>query len=672
MKKLISMILLIALVLSCWGCAAAEETVQTTESAEVEATVEATAPSQSLTTDHTPEELYGHINQLEPIDGVYKIWSEVGVQNMADHPEGKFELLCDVDMQGAALRPIGNKEQPFTGEIKGANFTISNFVINESNGGYMGFVGYNQGFIRDLKLVDFTITADAQTLFLGSIAGYSEARITRNTFAGSVIAETAAEGAICGAGIGCNKAEFTNTNLNVDLRVSTSGSATVGGILGQHMGGKVEYVDTNGLLTITGEGKTVGLLAGTIEASAKIEYCAFVGADNSLNGQLFTQLASNEGENSFEFCAYRDNTATQIPENELVLRQRVVAAMLELTTIEWRVRTNLEHNEGSFNSEVTYYGMPYRHMGASPSRIKYLIDEEGYLNEIAYALPSVELQNYMGNDCSTALIHALWTVSNSVDFGHCSRQYPWDEEGGCLYVGDWEPDPSLSVSDSSLHIKYNGEQKMYEAYAQLKMGDFYVYNIPDVGGHTRMAAENAVVVRNQDGTIDPNRSYVVSHEQGWTTNDVERKTYTTCRANHKYTFANLLYDCAVPITCEELVTGEMEPATCELIGGAEGKMGMVTGTVKTNYYLDYVDLLITDDQGNEVLKHRMFPGVGRTGDTSDAMRRFYIDEFDLGRFATVLGGINFQPGVTYSYQITATNSPGDTFTVKEASFVIGG
>jgi hypothetical protein len=302
---------------------------------------------------------------------------------------------------------------------------------------------------------------------------------------------------------------------------------------------------------------------------------------------------------------------------------------------------------------------------------QYLIDEEGYLKDIAYELPSVELQNYMGNDCSTALIQALWSVSNSVDFGHCHRQYPWDETGGCLFVGDWEPDPSLSVADSRLHIKYNGEEKIYQAYAQLKKGDFYVYNIPDVGGHTRMAAENAVVAYNQDGTINPNYSYVTSHEQGWTTTDEAAKTTTTCRANLNYTFANLMFDGAVPVTCQELVTGEMEPATAELIGGAEGKLGMVTGTVKTNYNLDYVDLTICDEQGNQVFTHRMWPTVGRTGDSSDAMRRFYQDTFDMGRFAAPLAKAYFAPGQTYSYKILAVNTPGDVFTVKEGSFTQG-
>ena len=98
---------------------------------------------------------------------------------------------------------------------------------------------------------------------------------------------------------------------------------------------------------------------------------------------------------------------------------------------------------------------------------------------------------------------------------------------------------------------------------------------------------------------------------------------------------------------------------------------MVTGTVKTNYNLDYVDLTICDEQGNQVFTHRMWPTLGRTGDSSDAMRRFYQDTFDMGRFAAPLAKAYFAPGQTYSYKILAVNTPGDVFTVKEGSFTQG-
>jgi len=651
MKKIISVILLFALLLTCGAC-----------SKEAEQTAVTFRDEKNM----SPEELYGHIDETVLTDGVYKIWSPVGVKNMAAHPDASFEVLCNVDMKGAVLEPIGTTAAPFTGTITGGEFTISNFTVTPKDG-LLGFVGVNKGTVQGLKLSAVTMKTDVNTHYAGMLAAVNEGTLIRSYVDGTLDATQAAADLTCGGAIGQNTGTYTNGSHDVDITAVAAEQTAVGGIAGKSLGGQLAYIQSNGQLTVTGQGTQVGLLAGVLEQSA-ITDCVFMGETNSLNDKLFINLIGSGDETAVTNCAWRDNTPVIIPENELKLRQTVVQRMYEICTVEYRVREDLAHNEGSFAVGWTYFGMPYRHMGASLSRIQYLIDEEGYLKDIAYQLPSVELQNYMGNDCSTALIQALWSVSNSVDFGHCSRQYPWDESGGCLFVGDWEPDPGLSVSDSRTHIEYNGEQKIYEAYAQLKMGDFYVYNIPDIGGHTRMAAENAVVVYNQDGTINPNYSYITSHEQGWTTTDEVKQTSTTCRAGHKYTFANLMFDGAVPVTCEELVTGEMEPATCELLGGAEGKLGMVTGTVKTNYNLDYVDLVICDENGNEVFNHRMWPTLGRSGDSSDAMRRFYEEEFDLGRFATPLAKTYFAPGETYTYKISATNTPGDTFLVKEGSF----
>ena len=283
------------------------------------------------------------------------------------------------------------------------------------------------------------------------------------------------------------------------------------------------------------------------------------------------------------------------------------------------------------------------------------------------------IQSYFGNDCDRAVADAWWAVSNSTPFRETKETYPWQGRG-CLPVGDWEPDPSLATTNTPLHIAYNGEEKMYECYAQIKKGDIYSYSSYDVtgtAGHTRMASANAVVVRDQNGKIDPNYSYVTSTEQGWTTSDTVNRTYTTCRVNHNYTFANLMYDYALPMTCEELLTGEMEPAIWEFTGGQPGYAGMSCGIVKTNYYLDSVILVIKDSTGNEVFNHVMFTSIGTVGDASQTCTREYYDTFNVGRFATPLAEMHFQLGETYSYTISAHITPGETFTVHESSFTYG-
>ena len=589
--------------------------------------------------------------------------------NMVNVPDGTFELLCNIDMEGTTLSPIGTTEAPFTGKIDGKNFIISNFALT-SGGEALGFVGVNEGTIQDLQMEGITATAVAANKYIGTIAGLNKSTILRSKSSGTLTVDAAAADAAVGGAIGANSGDFTNSTITVDVKVSAAEAVTVGGLLGTTNGGKMEFIESYGAITVTGENKTVGLFAGVSE-NTPVTKCAFVGTDNSLNGQLFTNLTNTKDMSIVTGCVMRDNTPVEMTVQEEKLRNTVVERMNALCSVEWKVRKTLEHDTGTWNNETTYYGMPYRQVAGSYASMMYVIGEDGYLKDFVYDWDPMLLQSYMGTDCSTAVINALWTVSNSVDFGACARIYPWDETGGCMYVGDWVPDKSLSVSDSSLHVKANGEEKIYECYAKLKKGDFYVYNIVNVGGHTRMAVENAVVVRDQNGKIDPNYSYVASSEQGWTTDDTANRTYTTCRVAHKYTFANLIYDNALPVTCEELVTGEMEPATCEMLDAATGIEALTSGTIKTNYCLDYVEMTITDSKGNEVFNHLMFADVGKKGDSSMNKTRYYIDSFDMGRFAAPLAEVFFTPGQTYSYMVKATNVPGDTFVAQEGSFTYG-
>ena len=676
MKKLIGLLMILAVLLSLCACGGQtnNEPSENLENPTTEATEAPTEEKVQVKTEHTPEELYGHIDQTKPnSDGVYKLWSADGVANMANDPAGTFELLCNIDMEGAALSPIGSVETPFTGKIDGKSFIISNFTL-ATEGEALGFVGVNEGTIQDLQLEDVTVTAADSNKYIGTMAGSNKATILRCKSSGTLTADAAAADAAIGGAIGANSGEFTNSTVTVDVLVNAAGAATVGGLVGTSKGGKVEYTDSYGAITVTGENKSVGLLAGSVDNTPFTD-CAFMGADNSLNGALFTNLSACGNTSNFIDCPIRDNTPLVMTENEQALRQKVLDTMYNMISIEWRVRENLAQQNTAtsttvLNKDYTMYGMSYSSAGASLSRFRYCLDEEGYMKDFVYDWDVWLQQCYIGNNCSSSIGHAYWTVSNSVMMGGVEGMWPIAEQG-CLPVGDWAWDVGVCNGDSMIYVEATGEQQLYECYALMRPADIYIYYIKGVGAHARMAAEKPVVVRNTDGTIDPNRSYIISHEQGYTTNDTQNKTYTTCRVAHKYTFANLIYDGALPVTCEELITGEMEPATCELIGGTDGKMGMVTGTVKTNYYLDYVDLVIVNESGEEVLNQRMFPGVAKSPDASYMLRRSYIDTFDLGRFIPSLAEAELINGENYSYTITATNSPGDTFVVTEGSFMQG-
>ena len=659
MKKFLSIAVLLALLLSFCGCQAAPA-------------AETPAPTLDPT---SPEALYGHIDQSQPVDGVYKIWNSQGVLQMAEHPDADFELLCNVDMQGAQVKGFDT----YTGDFNGANFTISNFTL-VCSGENFGFAGINRGKIHNLylDLVTFAPNADAKNI--GTLAGINEGSILRCRITGTLPVQ--ANGANCGSLVGKNSGSLANTTLAVDLTFQGE-SSLVGGIAGSITGGTVEYVETQGILTVTGNNQA-GLFAGSSENVVLVD-CTFLGADNSVNGKLFTDFTGTEDDETVTVTGglWRDNAnLAPISDNQRKIRELAVGEMYAMGSLEWHPN-DLRHScscqlsgcHGIYNKEYTYYGIPYNHKGGSRSRMEYCMNEDGTLKDFVYEMDEFDgFDAYIGNDCSTAVAQAWWRVSNSTDIIRCTYMMP-NYENGCYAVGDYNYDVGMTNASNCYTdriINANSEQTMYEAYGQLRAGDAYAY-LCEAGGHTRMVAQDAVTVRDQNGLINPDKSYVICHEQGNSITDDVMMTTTSWRLNWKYTFANLYLDWAVPVTIEEFMTGEMETPTCELTGSVDGKLGMITGTVKANYYLDYVRLQITDDQGNVVMDHRMFPTVGRYYDHNfnDVIIRNYKDDFDMGHFASPLQNVALEKGRTYSYTITAYLATDDVFTLKEGSFVNG-
>ena len=659
MKKLIVSFLLMALLLSC-GCQKAPA---------------ANTPAPTLDPS-SPEALYGHIDETQPMDGVYKIWSYKGVQNMSAHPDATFELLCNVDMQGAEVQGIDT----FTGEIKGGNWTISNFTLICDGENY-GFIGTNQGNVHNLYLENMTCNPGANAKNIGSLAGSNEGTLLRCRVMNSKL--TANGGAACGSLVGTNSGSIANIVLSVDTTFSGD-NAQVGAIAGTVTGGEVQYVETQGILTVTGENTQTGLFAGQSSDMVFVD-CTFMGADNSLNGKLFTDFTGTEDDETVTVTGglWRDNAnLAPISDNQRKIRELAVGEMYAMGSLEWHPN-DLRHScscqlsgcHGIYNKEYTYYGIPYNHKGGSRSRMEYCMNEDGTLKDFVYEMDEFDgFDAYIGNDCSTAVAQAWWRVSNSTDIIRCTYMMP-NYENGCYAVGDYNYDVGMTNASNCYTdriINANSEQTMYEAYGQLRAGDAYAY-LCEAGGHTRMVAQDAVTVRDQNGLINPDKSYVLCHEQGNSLTDDAAMTTTSWRLNWKYTFANLYLDWAVPVTIEEFMTGEMETPTCELTGSVDGKLGMITGTVKANYYLDYVRLQITDDQGNVVMDHRMFPTVGRYYDHNfnDVIIRNYKDDFDMGHFASPLQNVALEKGRTYSYTVSASLATEDTFLLKEGSFTNG-
>ena len=581
-------------------------------------------------------------------------------------------------MSGITVAPAAT----FTGKIEGQNFIISDFTVQGGDETDFGIFGVNKGRIANMKFENVTLIPGTNAQNIGSMVGRNEGTLSRCTITGAMTVTETAANANVGSLVGYTSGTIQNMELTVDLLVTAANAQNVGGIAGKIAGGTVDYIDTLGKLDVEGQGKSVGLFVGDAQNVEMIS-CAFVGESNTVDGKLFINFTGNP-EDDERVVAYnalwRDNNKEPLTEGQQKLRDRVVEEMYNICTIEWHpndlVHTcycTLSGCHGTYSSNYTYIGIPYNHKGGSLDRFKYCINEDGTVKDWVYDMPTFDgYDAYIGNDCSTAAIQALWTVSNSVDFLRVRYELPqFYDIGGMIAVGDYNWDFSYnSESDyTERYWDYNTEQEMYEAYACVRKGDLFA-NMIEAGGHTRMAACDAVVVRDQDGLINSTYSYVLIHEQGASWTDDEKMITSTCKANGKDTFGKLAGKFYVPITCEELITGEMEPVECTISMDGDGKAGLTTGYIKANYYLDAVTLKITDSQGNVVFNHKMYTTAARRAETgdNDQIMRNYRDDYNMAYFATPLQKVQFEKGETYNYSITARLGTYDEIVVKEDTF----
>ena len=676
MKKFISVLMLVALLLGCCACGKKQ--------APAAAKPTETTGATMITGKLTPEQQFGHIDETTPIDGVYKIWSAKGVQNIANHPEGKFELLCTVDMQGATISPIGTAEKPFTGELYGANFFIQNFTVQGGSEESFGFLGVNQGLVRNLVLENVTFIPGANAKNIGTLAGLNAGELIRCTVSGTMPAiENAPAGAACGGLIGKNTGSVENGSATMDIAVHSPNQAYVGGLIGLCEGGKVQYLETHGAIDTVGTNKQFGLFAG--QTDVVFNTCVFSGPSNTVDGKLLTNFTGNPDDDELVVAPsalWRDNGFLQpLPEKELAMRQKVVDTMNRLCSVEWKVKQDLAHScvcqlstcHGMYNAGYTYYGIPYNHKASPITRVEYCIDEDGYVKDWFYDMGSFDgFDMYFGGDCSTTIMHSWFTVSNSIDFLFTTFMMPAVGRG-TIKVGDYIGDFTTGEKNyTDQYILANGEEKMYECYTQMRMGDAFV-NVNENGGHTRMAVSDPIIVRDQQGKIDPNYSYFLISEQGSPMENAEERTYSYCKVNFKRNFSSLCQNWYIPITCEELLTGEMETPEAKLEDGCGGYAGMFTGTVRCNYHLVSVTLKITDSRGNVVTEHPYFSNCQKNDDygSTHFTARNYVDHLNLAEFAAVLSRTDFQKGETYNYTLTANLATFDDFVVGEGQFTYG-
>lgn len=659
-KKLMSVLLLLALLLSLLAACAKEDAPASDATEQTQPTEEA-----------IPDE-FRDVDELTPVNGVYQIVSEKGLRNMAEHPEAKFELLRDIDLGGAELTPVGTESAPFSGSVDGKGFTVRNFTLAAANG-TAGFFGCLTGSAANLTLADYEIVlTGSDVTAAGGLVGVNRGTLRDCATENGVIRYSGAGSIALGSLAGRSEhAVAENVSAGTDLVVEpTGGSVVVGGLSGVSEDDSFTDCDAAGrLLVTTGSADcTVGLFGGEMSGTT-VKGCKFAGPMNTVDGEFYNVYAGSEANVTFTDCYWRDNTYSDdlLDETEAEMRQRVVDEMLKMANYEWTPSKNLVYycpDGDSYCSQIyiagiTYHGMPYTHNWGTFERFRYCFNEDGTIKDWVPDTGYDGWDMYIGNDCSGAVYWAWNQVSDSISFNFTWRQVPYYPEYGCIAVGDY--DYSMSGKTNEI-IEANGADKIYECYSQLHKGDAVV-GYHENYHHTRLVAE-VFTYRTRDGALDPKVSCVVGHGQGEQSNATAG---TTWWVNHTETFEEFLTNRTfLPITIPEYAEGAPAKAEIQLTGATEGRGGLLTGTISSNYSIKNVTIKITDN-GEDVWDYTYFTGVSKYGDGT--VPRSTIKEVELGTLAvTMTRESGLERGKTYHALIEVLLGNDETMTVKDTDF----
>jgi hypothetical protein len=202
-----------------------------------------------------------------------------------------------------------------------------------------------------------------------------------------------------------------------------------------------------------------------------------------------------------------------------------------------------------------------------------------------------------------------------------------------IRVGDYTyPDytTTWTVGYNTVQVcKDNGDQVMWESYAKLIPGDG-VINFT-TAGHVMMVVSDPVVVRNANGAIDGNASYLYitdqhvqfvpyQHENGGDNCQVARYI------ERKFTFADLSKAGYIPFTYKEWLGTdpiEMPEYKCTHTGETISLEQIFKTKISSNYHLYDIYVSIYNADGIEVFK---------TARHSD-----YASEYELKFLKTGLG-----------------------------------
>ena len=164
---------------------------------------------------------------------------------------GKYFLICDIDLGGVAWIPLGDASNHFKGVLDGRGFRIYNYYMDTNSKAYAGFVGYNEGTIKNLQLTDFEMNCTySGTIYAGGLVAYNAGSVENCSVLGNIHISAESNYSLTGyigGLIGRSNGDISKCYFvgNIDSDIDGSYYSTTGGYLSltasNYTGGLVGY-----------------------------------------------------------------------------------------------------------------------------------------------------------------------------------------------------------------------------------------------------------------------------------------------------------------------------------------------------------------------------------------------------------------------------------------------
>ena len=265
---------------------------------------------------------------------------------------------------------------------------------------------------------------------------------------------------------------------------------------------------------------------------------------------------------------------------------------------------NAQGDEDTMSKGMIYAGFPYMQFstGNVYRLMDYMNDENGVVDMEAF----ITYPQALGNQCSSSTYWAWGRVINSCKGSYTVRL---THANGCLRVGPYTYDDDQLTFDKNttkMICQQNGEDVMYESYAQLHLADGVVNYT--TAGHVRMVSSEPHVVY-YNGKIDPFNSYITVLEQGqsWLeyTNESGDTAQMKANVDKKETFFDLYQKSYIPFTYAEFLgTKGVDETQCSvnLSGDSVDAASLFSAQVTSNFGISDVYVSLKNDSGKEVYR----------------------------------------------------------------------